>query len=90
MNWLDDLSARHEAGEDPVGLYAEYQQHIADEQERERLTPVDPETRKLMAAWLAKDRDALDRWTIPEGTHLTPVATRMLLTGWDQKDRQSQ
>jgi len=87
MDWLDDLSSRHEAGEDPAVLYAEYQQRIAEDQERDRLTPVDPETRKLMAAWHTQDRDTLDRWC--DGEHLTSQATRMLLTGWDQKDRQS-
>lgn len=89
-DWLDELAARHATGEDVVTLYDEYRAHIADEANRARYTPLHRHATRLMAAWEARDWEALKPWLVPDGTHLTADATRLLLGAWDSQDQQSQ
>jgi len=90
MDWVDDLHARHAAGENPVDLYAEYQTRIAEEKAA-KPKGVTRGMERLVEAWDSKDWERLeaDGWLTTDGTHLTSEATRLLITAWDVDDTAS-
>ncbi|MCP4897347.1 MAG: hypothetical protein GY906_10285 [bacterium] len=96
--WIDDLYNRFVHGDDPGELHGEFKERVAEDQARERMTPIPPESMRLLRAFegdLINDRPTSDYETLEamgalnqEG-NLTPEATRKILDAYELQDRQS-
>lgn len=89
MTWLDDVYARHVAGDHPGELYQLYEQHRAAEDRQQRLRGLTKDQARLADAWECCDYDRATDWLTDDREHLTPEATRLLLDAWDAEDAAS-
>ena len=89
-DWVTQLKSALDNGADPASLFVEFKIRSADEEEQRRFAPIPRDARRLLEAWEACDREALDEWTVDgEGDTLTSYATRLLLDAWEREDDQS-
>lgn len=93
-DWIDDIYDRFVNGENPGELYLDLKDRLTEERARQRMTPIRPESMRLLRAFegdgIVSDYETLEAiGALNREGNLTSDATRNLLDTWDTMDRQS-